>query len=298
MEEIIFCFETDGKVLSTFILVESIRRFSGKFANAPIWAFTKVREDDFPIDALQRLQKLNIQLHYLDIEKEVNDKFPFISVVKATATAEKLALGKTKLLMWLAENSIFLDEPNDLILNENKNLGYRPVHHILIGSLYDKPLDDFWEMLYEKCEVPSGKVFPMKTHVDNNIIRPYFNSGFLIVKPERELFQKYWENYKKLHNDLDITKYYEKDDKYVTFIHQVVLSCTILANLDLDEIQELPSNYNYPLHLHDETPENCQPKKNNELKTARFYLDKLFSKGINDLPLTEKQMEFLRDKLQ
>jgi hypothetical protein len=298
MMDIVNCFITDGQRPEPFILADSIRKFGGKFADSPIWAFTITKEEDFPKAALEQFISLDVQLIFFEPDHDVNTKFPFIDCVNAAATAESLVINKSKFLVWYGVNSIILKEPIDFILKENKNLGYRPVHHTLIGSIYDEPIDPFWEIIYDKCNVSEDSIFPMKTHVDHNILRPYFNSGFLIVRPERLLLQNYWRKYKELYNDPVFDAFYKKSDLYITFIHQAVLSGLILSTLDHNEICELSYNYNYPLHLHDETPLEYQPNSNDELITARFYLNKLEKQGVENLPIQDKHKEFILSKIK
>ena len=60
------------------------------------------------------------------------------------------------------------------------------------------------------------------------------------------------------------------------FIHQAVLSGVILSTFAADEIQELPTTYNYPLHLHKQDVTNHRPSRLEELVTFRhegFYQD-------------------------
>ncbi|NHK30068.1 MAG: hypothetical protein FK730_01865 [Asgard group archaeon] len=296
--EIVNCFITYGQRPEPLILAESIRKFGGRFANSPIWAFTPIKEEDFPKEVKEQFLSLKVQLIHFELDHDVNAKFPFIDSVSAAAIAESLAINKSKFLVWYGINSIILKEPTDFLLNKDKNLGYRPVHHTLIGSIYDEPIDSFWKIIYEKCNVSEDSIFPMKSHVDHNILRPYFNSGFLIIRPERLLMQNYWRKYKELYNDPIFDEFYKKDDLYITFIHQAVLSGVILSIMDYDEICELSYNYNYPLHLHDETPIEYQPNSNDELITARFYLNKLEEVGVDNLPILDKHKEFILKKIK
>ena len=296
--EIVNSFITYGQGPDSLILAESIRKFGGNFGNSPIWAFTPIKEEDFPKEVKDQFHSLKVQLIHFEVEQDVDARFPFIANVNAAAIAESMTINKSKFLIWYGTNSIILKDPTDYLLNEDKNLGYRPVHHTLIGSIYDEPIDSFWKIIYEKCNVTEDKIFPMKTHVDYNILRPYFNSGFLIVRPEKGLLQNYWRKYKELYNDPIFDDFYKKDKLYVTFIHQAVLSGVILSKMNHSEIYELPYNYNYPLHLHDETPLEYQPNSNDELITARFYLNKLVKEGVDKLPIKDKHKEFLLEKIK
>ncbi len=113
----------------------------------------------------------------------------------AAARAEADALGQTDVLAWLSPNTLVLGEPGDFLLGSGVTFGFRPVHHTLIGSRFDEPLDPFWSLIYELCGVPDGRVFPMETHVDGATIRPYFNSGVLVSRPGRGLMKAWRDRY-------------------------------------------------------------------------------------------------------
>ena len=230
MEELIFSFASNVEDTETLVLVESIRKFAGRFAKSPIWLFTTKEHDEISEERRKQLETLNVIIKQLDLDSEIA-KFPFTGHVRAAAQAEEEAKTKTNNLVFLGTNSMVIQEPKGFILKEGISLGYRPVHHRLIGSLYNEPIDTFWELVYQKCDVSTDKLFPMKTHVDGNILRPYINSGYLIVNPKRGFLGYWWEYYENLYKDPDFEEFYKNDDLYVTFIHQAVLSAVMLVFL-------------------------------------------------------------------
>ena len=296
-EKIIFSYIAFDSNPETLILPESIRKFAGKLSKSRIWMFIPNTKDKLKQEVAEKLSSLEVEIIPFTIDPDIL-KFPFTSTVCAAAEAEKLALEKTEFLVRFGTNSIIIKEPKHFLLERNKNLGYRPVHHTLIGSIYDEPIDEFWKIIYEKTNVKEDSVFPMQTHVDGKILRPYFNSGFLIVRPERGLFQEWWNRYKVLYKDSDFKKFYEKDELYLTFIHQAVLSGVILSTLEHHEIQELPFEYNYPLNLYLESSNEYLPKNMNDLVTARYYLNKL-TEGyeFEKIPFQDPLKSWLEEKI-
>ncbi|MCJ7638199.1 MAG: hypothetical protein MUO21_11980 [Nitrososphaeraceae archaeon] len=256
--------------IDAILLAESIRAFSGKMSSNPIWFLTV---DNLAISeqAKNKFKQLSVELMPFE---PVNDDFFFLNEVKAAAKAEYLALQNASLIAWLGSNSIILKEPNEFILKNGKNLGYRPVHHTLIGSKYDKPIDEFWNEIYKFCKVEEAKLFPITTHVDDQIIRPYFNAGLLISRPEKRLFKLWYEKLEEAHQSPTFQKFYEKDQRYIIFLHQAILTGIILANNKIQELVELPSSYNYPIHLFDKDITKTRPSTLEELTTIRhegFY---------------------------
>ena len=297
MNHVIFAFPSDGVSPETFILVESIRKFAGIFSDAPIWLITTKAEEEIPLSSRAQLKMHRVEIIQISLDAEIL-KFPFTGSTFAAATAEIMAVGKTKYLAWLGSNSLIINEPREFLLKAGKNLGCRPVHHTLIGSLYYQPIDEFWELVYRKCGVPEERIFPLQTHVDGNVLRPYFNSGFLIVRPENGFLQKWWEKYKQVYKDSDFQKFYEKNDLYLTFIHQAILSGVVLSIFEREELEILPFSYCYPINLYEESLPEYKPQSTSELVTARYYLEKLLKpEGFEKIPFHEPLRSWLRKKI-
>jgi len=197
----------------------------------------------------------------------------------------------------LQDSLCVLREPGDFLLQEGKCLGYRPVHHTLIGSLYDKPLNTFWRSIYHFCQVPDDRVFPMTTHVDNETLRPYFNAGCLITRPEKHLLRNWRDAFITIYEEPPFPELFLQDKRYEIFLHQAVLSGVILSTLVTDEIIELPITYNYPLHLFEEDITDNRPSSLDELVTIRhegFYED---PEWFKKMPAKEPLKKWIAERL-
>jgi hypothetical protein len=281
---------------NALLLAESIRAFAGSLSRSPIWCFTPEIGEPLSKAFTERLQLLDVTLIPFEIDREVL-RFPFTAEAHAASIAESKALGKADILAWLNPNSVVLKEPKDFLLREDKILGYRPVHHTLVGSRFDEPLDPFWTLIYHYCGVPEDRVFPMKTHVDNTVIRPYFNAGILAARPEKGLLKVWRETYFNVYQEPSLQDFYRRDRRYRIFVHQAVLSGVILSTFSNDEIQELPPAYNYPLHLIEEDVTDHPPISLEELVTIRhegFYED---PKWVDKLPAREPLKQWLAERL-
>lgn len=278
------------------LLAESVRAFAGSFSQAPIWCFTVDDERNLSGAAKNRLSALNVTFTRFETDLEIPE-FPFMRKVFLSAQAESMAQGKTDLLVWLDNDTIVLQEPKEFVLQDSKNLGCRPVHHTIIGSRYDEPLDLFWKQIYRHCRVPADRVFPMMTHVDGNRIRPYFNAGLLVVRPEKRLLQIWRNNFLAMYKATDFQELYEKDKQYTVFMHQAVLAGTVLSTLQTDEIEELPPTYNYPLHLYWEDVTENRPSSLEELITLRYedFFESL--EWRKKIPAKEQLKKWIAEKL-
>jgi hypothetical protein len=244
-----------------------------------------------------RLVSLDVKVIPFKIDYETS-QFPLAADVFAAAVAESSVYSQTDLLAWLGTNTVVLREPEAFLLKKGKNLGYRPVHHTLVGSRYDRVIDEFWTLVYRYCKVPQDRIFPMKTHIDGIRIRPYFNAGMLITRPHKRLLQTWSNIFFDLYQKLPFREFYEKNDLYKIFIHQALLSGVILSKFDTDELIELPSTYNYPLHLHIKDVTDHRPSFIDEVVTFRhesFYHDKEWMKKI---PAKQQLRQWLAERIQ
>jgi hypothetical protein len=265
-------------------MAESIRAFAGSLKGAPIWVLAPEQHASFSIDERQLFARLDIHIELFDGDPDVL-KFPFAAKILAAAAAEGLAQEQAGLLAYLDQDTLVLQEPDEFLLPAEKALGYCPVHHKLIGPAWDKPVDDFWALIYRECAVPADHLFRMETHV-GEAIRPYFNAGMFIVRPARGLLAQWWDVFLRLYRQPEFMAYYEKDNIYAIFIHQAIWTGVLLHALNPDQMLELSPKINYPLHLHNDIAAELRPATINELITVRY--ENIFSEpNWRDLPITE-----------
>lgn len=270
--KLVFCsviFPGQVQEKNSLILAESIRTFGGRFATNPIWLFLPDVGKRLSDGAQQRLQELGVSLIPINMDREVSEFF-FYPQLAGLAQVEKMSEGETEILAWMDANTILLAEPADFNLPADKSLAFCPVHHLLLGSPFDQPLDPFWTQIYQRCQVPPAKVFPMKPVIEDLQMRPYFNAGLLVARPERGLFARWYATFKSLYQLPDFQAFYEQDQRYAIFMHQAVLAGVVLGYLECAELCELPHSYNYPLHLYEQHQASQRPSSLDELVSLRY----------------------------
>ncbi|MCU0613142.1 MAG: hypothetical protein MUE60_15320, partial [Candidatus Eisenbacteria bacterium] len=119
------------------------------------------------------------------------------------------------------------------------------------GSLYDAPIDEFWGRVYDKLGVPAEAVFAMPTVADGAVLRPYFNAGLLVVKPEAEILRQWARDFPVLCRDSVLVDWCRTDRLKGVFLHQAALAGTILRTVSRREMTLLPDGYNYPVFFHE-----------------------------------------------
>jgi len=297
-EQIVFSsivYPVKSSEANALLLMESMRQFAGALSQARIWCFLPQYGKQLSTTTRDRLLELNVELIPFDMDSQVL-RFPFTAESMATALAESMACDQAELLAWIDSNTIVLQEPKDFLLQDDKSLGFRPVHHTLVGSRYDEPLDPFWTLVYRRCDVPPDRIFPMTAHVDGERIRPYFNAGLLVVRPEKNLLRTWRDTFFGLYQAPDFKEFYQQDERYVIFVHQAVLTGVLLSTLTPDEMQKLPPSYNYPLHLYDEDVTDCRPSRLEELVTCRHEGLGDVLGAIDRIPTGEPLKQWIADR--
>lgn len=137
----------------------------------------------------------------------------------------------------------------------------------------------------------------MLTHIDGTKIRPYFNAGIMVTRPEKHLFITWRDTFFTSYRKPEFEKFYLKDPRYRVFIHQAILSGVILSIFQNNELQKLSPSYNYPLHLHRKNISNYRPTWIDGLVTVRhegFYKDAEWHKKI---PAKEPLKRWIAEQL-
>jgi hypothetical protein len=268
MSQLTFAFMTAPGPLERqgVLLARSIRAFAGELAQTPL--ITAVPNTARPLtpETSEAFIDLDVRQKPFAIDDDVRT-FPFAAKVSAAAAAESVA--ETAVLAWLDTDSLFINPPTGL-LPPGKQLGYRPVDHLLIGSRWDQPPSPFWRQIYADCDVDAADLWPMTTSVDEVTIRPYFNAGMLVVRPERRLLQTWRDDFARLYRRPVYDRFYQKDRRYTIFMHQAVLAGTLLRELSREAMVKLPHQVNYPLHMHTIYPQERRAQRINDLISCRY----------------------------
>jgi hypothetical protein len=249
------------------VLVESLRSFGGELSGSPLVVLYPDRLD-VTVGNARLLRSLDVHMIPFPISRQEMD-FPLAVVPIGAAAAENAIAGKAESLVWLLEDTLVLRSPSALVLPAWAQYAYRPVHHTNIGSVWKAPADDFWSAIYRHCKVEPDHLFPMDTCVRDNTIRPYFNAGCQVIRPQNELFSRWCESFRHLYRHPDFRPFFA-NPLYRIFMHQAVLAGVVLSSLSPDQLYELPESYNYPLHLRADYPPEFRPTKLNGLVTCRY----------------------------
>ncbi|MFC2028362.1 hypothetical protein ACFLTX_00375 [Chloroflexota bacterium] len=282
--------------LNTLLLIESIRKYGGKFSKSQIWLLFLDDRSAYSRSVWDRIEEFGVRMIPFQI-KNVNSEVFFYKEVSALAKAEEMIVGQSEFMIWMDSNTVVLNEPVDCLLPRNKLLGYKPVHHLLVGSRHGDALDPFWQEIYNLCEVDKDRVFLMTPMIEDIQMRPYFNAGFLVISASVNLIQQWLIFFERaIHNPV-IKEKISQEPRYGIFLHQAVLSGVILNLYEPGQLLELSSSYNYPLHLWNQdqtvrrpkTLENCISVRHEGLVNTKSW--------ISGNPFSPMQTDWLIERL-
>jgi len=263
----------EDEELQVSIAIESLRRFGGEIGKSPVFIFIASDKTENLNNSIKIIRNkfYNQNVDIIEFQQDINfSEIPFADKISAAAEAEKILKEKFDTLIWLDSDTIFISEPYEFLIPNDFSLGFKAVHLTNIGSKCDEQIDEFWHRIYEICKVNVQNIFQIKSMIDRNNIRFYINAGLVITRTKNNIFSNWYFYFKKAIKDKIILSFIKTDRKKLIFLHQAVLSATILTNLNTYELFELSFTYNYPLHLHQKCPKYLQPNKLEDCITVRY----------------------------
>jgi hypothetical protein len=249
--------DNDNDLYWAGVLGESIRTFGGRFKNCAIWVYISDNASELDKSTLEKIDSLNITIKKCPIPGNIGS-FYYSGKVFAAGEAEKAACSQFEILAWLDPDMVFVKEASDFLLSDGIDLGYRPVQLVNISSRFDEPLDEYWRRIYQLLGVSDSSVFPMTTTVDNVRIRPHFNAGMIIVRPNAGVLEKWAGNISTLMKDSLIIEMCGEKKLNNIFLHQAALAGTILSMIPRNRMRDFPPTYNYAVFLTDKMPDSLK----------------------------------------
>jgi hypothetical protein len=241
------------------LLIESLRTFGGALSDCPLWIFNSDPEKN-PLDDLAAA---NVQVLPLAVP-DVLRRYPFGSMVSACARAEQLAPAGTTALVWLDPTLLVFQPPLLFDLGSDFDAALRPVHIRNVGLPPGEPLDAFWGGIYAALGVTDVSL-TVTSFIDRQVLRAYFNSHALAVRPSLGLFRRWLDLFEMLLGDQAFQAAACGDDLHRIFLFQALFSTLVAATLDPRRVRILPESYNYPYHLHQRAAAAQRVKALNDL---------------------------------
>ncbi len=241
----VMCTEGGGQLeLESPLMVESFRKFTGSFKDAPIYSFQVRDKWDVSPETVTKLEALGVKHQKIVLNTKYPD-YPLANKPLLCAYAEQTI--DADILVFLDSDLVFFSEPTELRLPPGYDVGIRPEHHKMIGSEGPSdPNEPYWIHLLKIAGAKNSDRF-VTTTVDQRKVRAFWNSGLVAVRRKAGIFTVWKQTIEQLLEEgVSITKenwYYE----------QSALSATICAVTD--KVFNFSPGYNYPIHSHNSMPD-------------------------------------------
>lgn len=229
----LICVEHGRLESEAILLVESLRRWGGSCAEAPVYAFAP-RPDFQPEPAtVERLAALGATF----VNEPLVDRFadtPTFNKVSVSAWAERELDHET--LVFTDTDCVFCGEPSELAEGDWV-AAVRPVDRRIAGSRGKGKGEPFWQRMYAELGVENRPF--VRTTVGQMEIRAYWNSGLIGVRRSAGLFAA-WEDALVRLFDAGVVA-----NRWPHFMDQLSWAA-VTADVH-DRVRILSHAYNYPL---------------------------------------------------
>lgn len=231
----LICVERGRLESEAALLVESLRRFGGALADAPVYAFAPRPAQRPGGETVDRLKALAVT--YVDEDLVARfEEIPTFNKIPVCAWAERELEHET--LVFTDTDTILLNEPAELDLGSGDWVAAaRPVDRRIAGSKGKGKNEPYWRRMYEALDVRSEPF--ITTAVGGMRIRAYWNSGLLAARRSAGVFGA-WERALERLYDLDLV-YHRRPH----FMDQLSFA-GVTADIH-DRVRILSHAYNYPL---------------------------------------------------
>ena len=251
------CIERGVLEKQALLLFESIRRYTGRFRDCPIYAVSPRADHSISASARNKLQQLGV----VHIEEILNTECPEYGSANRVAAAAYVEQQHTHdILVILDSDTLFLREPNEILLQPDVDVAVRPVGvKGMCTSGPTDPFDAYWRDLCRCSGVDYDQIPWTESFADRCRIKASYNAGLVIVRRELGIMQR-WSDF-FFNSVRQQLKPYSHDRRFRTGAgwvesgasrlwgsNQAALSLAVWSTTR--NVQELEPTYNYQLTLH------------------------------------------------
>jgi len=249
------------------LLILSVKQFLEPFLSVKIIAVSPRKNKQPNKKYISFLHQNNVDFIDIPLNKE-HDFFPLCNGIYASDFVARTYNHINNLLL-VDTDTLFLNPIEDKFL-QSKSIYMRAVDNKGIGSTGSKDSNNiFWDEVFEffKLKPLSNKIL---TTVSQELIRPYFNSGFIMINKNIDFMQQWKKDFVKLMNSKIRTD--PSNSRHLVdygFIEQMVISVTIEKMSA--ETNLLPQTYNYPIPFRPKIKNRPNHPKFNELVHVHYH---------------------------
>ena len=253
------CIEGGVLEAQTLLLLNSIRRYAGRFAGCSLYALSPRAGHSISQGTRRKLDELGVT----HVDRVLNTECPeYGSANRVAAAAHIEETFSHELLVILDSDTLFLREPSEIELASGIDVAVRPVDikGMSTSGLSDS-FDHYWQELC-RCSGVNYDEIPWRTSfVDQHRIKANYNGGLVVVRAGLGVLRRWAdfffgsirEGLRPFANAGSFRTgagWIEPAAGNLWGSNQAALSLAIWSLTR--RVRELPPTYNYPLHQHDQ----------------------------------------------
>lgn len=228
--------------LQAKLLIASINRFLSPEKSLDIYTFSP-RKNRKPSMQTMAYLKENVKHHHNEDLNIKYDHFPLANGLCASLFFEKTYQGYEHVLL-TDTDTVFLNAmPKNLF--SGPSVCVSPADNIGVGSTGQGDKNDaFWQQMFDFFDLKLPEV-GMQTTVRKQLIRPYHNSGFVLVNQIPGFYSQWYKDFDDLMESAIRPDFVGRDGTNYGFFEQLVLSVTTARMPEL--VRYFPKSINYPI---------------------------------------------------
>ena len=184
----VFCVESGPLELNATRLVESLRRWGGRFKDCPVIGVTpRIGPRPTP-DTLRRFEELGVTYRYAPIAKK-HGWFKFLNKPLALVEAETMA--STELVGWLDSDLLVLNAPDELDLEPGMDFAACASEKEMGTTGPGDPFESLWQALCAALGIDIDSLPWITTESEKLRIRAYWNGGVFVYRRDKAFAARY-----------------------------------------------------------------------------------------------------------
>jgi len=241
----VLCAENNYTGPQALLFAKSLREFGGRHQAADAYVFSPRRHLALPASISRQLEDLAVVVVAEPLPGPIFDH-PQGNKPMVAAWAEQNISNEAVIVV--DSDGLILDEPDLEMTTSIPQVTAAWAQGVASAGPAD-PVDAMWRKILGKDDLPAAA---MRTAVTKQLIRPYFNSGFVAARRAGGFFTRWRDEYLRLANCTELTTFLRRFSgrlgtswrSPLFFLDQIALAATVWRHGSFNLLGE---RYNLPL---------------------------------------------------
>jgi len=191
----LFCVESGYFEKQTPLVIESLRKFGGRWADAPVLVVTPRLGPPLTRETMRRFSALGVKYVRKNFFHRY-DWYPYTNKALAALMAEEHA--DTEQIVWLDSDVLVVQPPDELELGPTEDFAVCAYDKNVGSSGPDDPNEAYWHALGEAYGIPVERLPWIETAYDRQRVRFRLHSGVYAYRRGRGLGRAFVEDIERM----------------------------------------------------------------------------------------------------